>query len=87
LASYDYGDDNNTWFEKLKVISEKHGFATDLKEYRENPENFKGSISDVAEIVRIAATGYKNTPDLWSIMQIIGKDSTVSRIQKTIEQL
>ncbi len=86
LKSYDFADDNNTWFEKLKVISDRHGFASDLKDYRDNPDNYKGSISDVAEIVRIAATGYKNTPDLWSIMQIIGEQATRSRIQKTIDE-
>ena len=74
LNVYSHEDDNSQWFDKLKTVADKLGFASDMKAYKANPENYKGSISDVAEIVRIAVTGKANTPDLWSIIHIIGED-------------
>lgn len=74
LNVYNHEDDNSQWFDKLKAVADKLGFASDMKAYKANPEGFKGSISDVAEIVRIAVTGKANTPDLWSIIHIIGED-------------
>ena len=82
LAVYNHEDDNSAWFDKLKVVADKLGFASDMKAYKANPENFKGSISDVAEVVRIAVTGKANTPDLWTILHIIGEDAMRSSINK-----
>lgn len=81
LSLYDHADDNSAWFNKLKEIADKHGFAADMKAYKANPENFKGNVSDIAEIVRIAVTGRANTPDLWSIVHIMGEDQMKERIQ------
>ena len=55
-----------------------------MKAYKANPENYKGNVSDIAEIVRIAVTGRANTPDLWSIVHIMGEDQMKERIQKVI---
>ena len=55
-----------------------------MKAYKANPENYKGNVSDIAEIVRIAVTGRANTPDLWSIVHIMGEDQMCERIQKVI---
>ena len=87
FISYKYTDDNNTWFEKVKTIGEKYGFTGDMKAYRANPEQFKGSVSDIAEIIRIAVTGQKNTPDLWTIMQILGEDTSLRRINDALKEL
>ncbi|MBQ9037677.1 MAG: glutamate--tRNA ligase [Erysipelotrichaceae bacterium] len=87
FSSYKYADDNNTWFEKVKTIGEKYGFTGDMKAYRANPEQFKGSVSDIAEIIRIAVTGQKNTPDLWTIMQILGEDTSLRRINDALKEL
>lgn len=84
LDTFSYDDDNSAWFDKLKGIADKLGFASDMKAYKANPENFKGSISDVAEIVRIAVTGKANTPDLWSIIHIIGEEKMKEEISKAI---
>ena len=81
LAIYNHEDDNSVWFDKLKVVADKLSFASDMKAYKANPENYKGSISDIAEIVRIAVTGRANTPDLWSIIHIIGEDSMKAKIE------
>lgn len=84
LDTYDPQDDSQAWFGKVKDIASDFGFATDMRAYKENPESFPGSVSDVAEILRVAVTGHKNTPDLWSIMQLLGKDRTVARIRECI---
>ena len=81
---YDHGDDAQTWFAKVKEIADKEGFASDMKEYKARPDDFKGSVSDVAEVLRIAVTGKANTPDLWSIMQILGEKETLNRIKSQI---
>ncbi len=87
LASYDHSDDNAGWFEKVKVLSENNGYTSDMKAYKANPEAYKGSVADVSEVVRIAVTGHKNSPDLWSIMQILGEEESVARINKALEGL
>ncbi|MBQ4283685.1 MAG: glutamate--tRNA ligase [Lachnospira sp.] len=84
LATYDHTDDNSAWFDKLKAVADKLGFASDMKAYKANPENFKGSVSDIAEVVRIAVTGKANTPDLWTIVHIMGEDQMRDRIAEVI---
>ena len=84
---YDVKDDSSAWFSKVKEVAEANGFASDMKAYKANPEAFTGSVSDVAEMLRIATTGLANTPDLWTIMQIIGEDRTKERLQKAISAL
>jgi glutamyl-tRNA synthetase len=86
VETYDYNDDNSVWFEKVKELSANNGYASEMKEYRENPENYKGSVADVSEVIRIAITGHRNSPDLWTIMQILGKEESVNRINKTIKE-
>lgn len=78
--TYDIADDCSAWFDKVKAVAEKNGFCADMKAYKSNPENYKGSVSDVAEILRIAVTGHANTPDLWTIMQILGKERVLKRL-------
>ena len=79
---YDEKDDNSAWFEKLKTVAGQYGFATDMKAYKADPTAFPGNVSDVAEMLRIATTGLANTPDLCTIMQILGKDRTLNRLQQ-----
>ena len=85
LSKYDNNDDNSAWFNKLKEIADEHGFASDMKAYKANPENYKGNVSDIAEVVRIAVTGRANTPDLWTIVHIMGEEQMKERIQKYIK--
>lgn len=82
LADYDHNDDNSAWFDKLKKVADNLSFASDMKAYKANPENYKGSISDIAEVVRIAVTGRANTPDLWTIIHIIGEDAMKAKIER-----
>ncbi|MDE6667769.1 MAG: glutamate--tRNA ligase, partial [Clostridia bacterium] len=79
---YDPADDNSAWFAKVKAIAPEVGFASEMSEYKANPEKFKGNVSDVAEILRVAITGSPNSPDLCTIMNILGKDRSVARLVK-----
>ncbi len=84
LRRYDEMDDAQVWFSKVKEIAAENGFAAEMKDYKANPEAYKGSVSDVAEVLRIATTGRANTPDLYTIMQILGDAETRARIQAEI---
>ncbi len=78
---YDEKDDHDTWFEKLKELSEKMGYTSNLKEYRENPDNFKGSITDVATVIRVAITTKSQTPDLYEILHVLGLEEVKRRVK------
>jgi len=85
IAGYDPSDDNSAWFAKVKAISTELGYAEKPKDYKKNPEQFKGHVGHVSGVIRIAITGRANSPDLWTIQQIMGKELVKSRIQKAIE--
>ena len=87
LLVYDHADDMNAWFEKVKSVAREIGFADDMKVYKQDPAAFGGSIADVSMFLRVAVTGKLNAPDLYTVMQILGKDETVSRIRAMIEKL
>ncbi len=87
LESFDISDDANTWFDKVKAITESVGFAADMKAYKADPTAFAGSVADVSGFLRIAVTGKTNSPDLYTVMQILGKERTVARIQNALAQL
>ncbi len=80
--AYDPADDNSAWFAKVKQIAPGVGFASEMSEYKANPEKFAGNVSDVAEILRIAVVGSPNSPDLCTIMGILGRERSVSRLLK-----
>lgn len=84
---YNESDDRQAWFDKIKLIAPTLGFAAETKEYRANPEAFKGSAGDLSTVLRIAITGRTNTPDLCSIMAVLGKDECFKRIDKMTEVL
>ena len=85
--TYDSSDDMNTWFEKIKKIADGLGYASDMKAYKASPESFAGNVADVSMFIRIAVTGKTNAPDLYTVMQIIGKNETLARIGYMIEKL
>ena len=80
LETYDPSDDAQMWFAKVKQIAAELGFAAEMRDYKANPAAYKGSVSDVAEVLRVAVTGRANSPDLWTIMQIFGEERTRTRI-------
>ncbi len=87
LEGYDEGDDMNTWFEKIKAIGSSLGYTPDMKAYKAAPETFKGSVADVSMFIRVALTGKQNAPDMYSVMQILGKQKVSERLGKMINSL
>ena len=85
--TYDASDDMNTWFEKIKAIAESLGYASDMKAYKATPEAFKGNVADISMFIRVAVTGKMNAPDLYTVMQILGREKTVERIDSMINSL
>ena len=84
---YDASDDRQGWFDKIKLVAPALGFAAETKEYKANPDAFKGSAGDLSTILRIAITGRTNTPDLCCIMQVLGTEECIKRIDAMIEVL
>ena len=78
---YDSNDTQDEWFNKIKVLAEKFGYAGDMKEYRENPENYKGNVADFTTIMRVVLTTKAMTPNLYDIMYILGKDKMLKRLE------
>ena len=64
----------------MKDLAEELGYAREVKEYKANPENYKGHVVDISTVIRITLTGRSNTPDLYEIMQVLGKDELMKRI-------
>ncbi len=87
LAGYDETDDMNTWFDKVKAVADKLGFASDMKAYKASPDDFKGNVADISMFIRVAVTGKMNAPDLYTVMQILGKERTEARIKAVIASL
>ena len=87
LLTFDMTDDMNAWFEKVKEVAREIGYADDMKAYKASPEEYRGSIADVSMFLRVAVTGKMNAPDLYTVMQILGKDETAHRIQNMIATL
>ena len=81
VTSYNIDDDNQQWFEKVKQIAKSCGYCENMKEYKENPNNYKGSIADVATILRILITGREQSPDLCEIMKVLGIDEVKNRLK------
>ena len=82
---YDENDDKQTWFDKMKELAGEFGYAKEVKEYKANPDMYPGHVGDVSTVIRVAMTGRCNTPDLYEIMKILGKDSLKERVEKAIK--
>lgn len=76
---YDENDDKDTWFNKVKELSEELGYAGNMKDYKENPDNYKGSVADVSTVIRVSLTTRSQTPDLYEILRLMGKDRIKAR--------
>ena len=84
---YDENDDQQQWFEKLKAIASSVGYAPDTKEYKKNPEAYKGHVGDISGFIRVAVTGKQNSPDMYLVMKTLGYDKVAERIKKQISRL
>ncbi len=84
---YDESESADEWFPKVRELAVSLGYAKAPKEYKKNPDEFKGHVGDVASVIRVAATGRKNTPDLYEILQTLGVDEVMKRFNYAIEKL
>ena len=87
LEKFDITDDSGVWFDKVKAITEEMGFTADMKAYKADPTAYPGTVADVSTFIRQAVTGKTNSPDLYTVMQILGYDRTVARIKAVLESL
>ncbi len=87
LERFDTADDSAVWFDKVKAITEEIGFTTDMKAYKADPAAFPGTVADVSAMIRMAVTGKTNSPDLYTVMQILGCDRTRERILVALNTL
>ena len=77
----------NLWFDKIKAVGEALGYTPDMKAYKADPSAFKGNVADISMFIRLAVTGKLNSPDMYSVMQILGKDKVAERINKMLNTL
>jgi len=84
---FNINDDKQTWFNKIKDVAQELDYAREVKEFKQNPEKYLGHVGDVSTVIRIALTGRTNTPDMYEIMQVLGKESVEKRLNYFIEKL
>ena len=82
---FDIDHDKETWFNNIKDLAEKVGYAREVKEFKQEPEKWPGHVGDISTVIRVALTGRQNTPDMYEIMQVLGKESVVNRLNKAIK--
>ncbi len=78
---FNIDDDKQTWFNKMKEVAGEMGYAKEVKEFKANPEQYKAHVGDVSTVIRIALTGRTNTPDMYEIMKVLGKEEVISRLK------
>ena len=82
LNKYDENDDKETWFNKIKELTEELGYCADMKAYKENPDAYPGNVADISTVIRVALTTSSQTPDLYELLKLIGKDRIKARFEK-----
>ncbi len=80
LETYNHSDDQSQWFDKIRAIGEELGYAARPKDFKKNPDQYKGHVGHVSTVIRIAVMGRSQSPDVWEIQQILGEDRTRERI-------
>ena len=84
LETYDHSDDQSQWFEKIRTITADLGYAVKPKDYKKHPDEYKGSVAHVSTVIRIAVMGRSQSPDVWTIQQILGEEKVRARISELI---
>lgn len=84
---YDENDDKQTWFDKIKELAGEMGYAKEVKEFKANPDAYKAHVGDVSTCLRVALTARTNTPDMYEIMRVLGKERIAKRFEEAKKQL
>ena len=82
----DAADDKDKWFDKIKSLCEPLGFTPNVKEYKKNPDAYKGHVGDVSTVIRIALTSRRNTPDLHAITALLGQAEVIARLESALKE-
>jgi glutamyl-tRNA synthetase len=85
LETYDHSDDQSQWFDKVREIGTEMGYAAKPKDFKKNPDDYKGHVGHVSTVIRIALMGRSQSPDIWGIQQILGEERTRERISMLIK--
>lgn len=85
LKEYNAADDKQGWFDRIKALCEPLGYTPNVKEYKKNPDLYKGHVGDVSTVIRVAVTGRRNTPDLHAIMNLLGEEKVKARIGDALD--
>lgn len=86
LSSYNHADTQEEWFNKIREIATNLGYAAKPKDYKKNPDDYKGHVGHVSTVIRLALVGRAQSPDIWAIQQIMGEDMVKARINRMIEE-
>ncbi|WP_288283693.1 glutamate--tRNA ligase [uncultured Anaerotruncus sp.] len=86
-AIYDPADDSGVWFDRIKALAERLGYAANMKDYKQNPSAYPGSVADVSMVLRVAVTGRQNSPDMYEIMRLLGRERVLRRLGSAAENL
>lgn len=84
LKTYNHDDNQEEWFEKIRIIADTLGYARKPKDYKKNPDLYKGHVGDVSTVIRLAIVGRTQSPDVYEIQQILGEAKTIERIKKRL---
>lgn len=87
LKEFNPADDKQQWFDRIKALCEPLGYTPNVKEYKKNPDAFKGHVGDVSTVIRLAVTGRRNTPDLYAIMSLLGEEKVKERLSDAISNM
>ena len=82
---FDIDNDKETWFNNIKDLAERVGYAREVKEFKKEPEKWPGHVGDISTVIRVALTGRQNTPDMYEIMQVLGRESVTNRLNKAMK--
>ncbi|HCX62625.1 MAG TPA: glutamate--tRNA ligase, partial [Clostridiales bacterium] len=85
LQTYDHNDDQSQWFDKIRIIAAENGYAAKPKDYKKNPDMYKGHVGDVSLVIRLAIVGRSSSPDVWELQQIMGEEKVRRRIENIIK--
>ena len=84
IETYNHSDDQSQWFEKIRVLAQDNGYAAKPKDFKKNPDMYKGHVGDVSTVIRLALIGKSSSPDIWEIQQIMGEEKVRERIMKRL---
>ena len=84
---FDINHDKQTWFDNIKELAEKTGYAREVKMYKQEPEKWPGHVGDISTVIRVALTGRTNTPDMYEIIQTLGEERVKQRIEMAIKKM